>query len=157
MVAILHQGRVRREPKKKKSVLAFYRIPFAYPLRKACHVSVDLCVPESTRCDRSLHARVSPEAPAIKHEGRVLYFGKDEFEGKKLFLRYKERSWYATPGVFQLGSCINDHQARVSIHHLLQFFRRKVRKILLESARAYECDGDKEQKKCDASCCHATF
>ena len=138
-------------------LLAFYRISFAVPLRESCHISIDLCVPESTRCDRSLHARVSPEAPAIEHEGRVLCFGKDEFEGKKLVLRYKERSWYATSGVFQLGSCINDHQARVSIHHLLQFFRRKVRKILLEFARAYECDGDKEQKKCDASCCHATL
>ena len=67
-------------------LLSFYRITFSVPLRESCHISIDLCVPESTRCDRSLHARVSPEAPAIEHEGHVLFFGKDEFEGKKLVL-----------------------------------------------------------------------
>ena len=69
--------------------LSFYRIPLTHPLRKPSLKSENLSIPKANCRDRGLHARISPGAPAVKHESRVLCRRKDKLEGIKLFFWYK--------------------------------------------------------------------
>ena len=69
--------------------LFLYWIPLTHPFRKTSLEGENLSIPKANCRDRGLHARISPGAPAVKHESRVLCRRKDKLEGIKLFFWYK--------------------------------------------------------------------
>lgn len=76
--------RLRRNP------LSLHWISLAHPFRKPSLEGENLGIPKANCHDRGLHARVSPGAPAIKHESRVLFRRKNELKGRELFFRDKD-------------------------------------------------------------------